>query len=426
VDDTEVELAAPTRRNRTKIFLSVGAALVVLLAAIAISALHHDNDASLALRKGTRAHPALDTPDGSDSTDGTLAAGERTEPRDATTTAPQPTTTHGTPTTILPGGDSEPVVTTVPVVPDPLVREFAAGDAGSEVSQIAAGPNHDLWFTIRAKGLDAGEVGRITVDGKVTRYGLSLPQADPTSIALGPDGAMWFTEYAGAVGRATEDGTITETPSCCAFASGLTATPDGGFLVISFDNLYHLSPTFDAQLVYGIGGSTVNGVAPMFVDHAGRTWMPRPGGLVDLNVAPVGPVSYSATPTVLWTGSDTPELLAQVAGDDALWFACTRTSGSSSTRHIDRVVIPQTFENYQALSVTSFDVPGQAPLNALVGGPDGNLWFTQGNHVGRMTAQGKVTFFAASAPTSLAAGPDGNMWFTESGGQIGRIDLSQL
>ena len=316
-------------------------------------------------------------------------------------------------------------MTTPPVIPDPLVRMFATGEDWSFVEQIAAGPSDDLWFTVRARNLDAGKVGRIGVDGKVTTYDLSLPQADPTSIVLGPDGAMWFTEYAGMVGRVTEDGHVSETLSCCGFASNIAAMPDGAFLVLSFNNLYRVSPSSDVQLVYGIGGSTVHGVAPAFVDHGGTTWMPRAGGLLDLNLAPVGPVSYSATPRTLWTGSDTPELLAQL-GDDAIWFTSTRGEGASLTRHIDRVVIPRPFEDYQAVSVTSFDVPGQLPLRALVGGPDGNLWFTQGNQVVRMTPSGKLKLFAAPAPTSLAVGPDGNIWFTASEAQIGRIDLSQL
>src|SRR5664279_1149939 len=37
--------------------------------------------------------------------------------------------------------------------------------------------------------------------------------ASPNVIAPGPDGAMWFTEYNGRIGRVTVDGTITELPS---------------------------------------------------------------------------------------------------------------------------------------------------------------------------------------------------------------------
>jgi streptogramin lyase len=64
----------------------------------------------------------------------------------------------------------------------------------------------------------------------------------------------------------------------------------------------------------------------------------------------------------------------------------------------------------------------------IVSGPDGNLWFTEGNRdvVGRITPEGVITEYhtptALSQPGALTVGPDGNIWFTEmSGNNIGRI-----
>src|SRR5260221_6038429 len=54
----------------------------------------------------------------------------------------------------------------------------------------------------------------------------------------------------------------------------------------------------------------------------------------------------------------------------------------------------------------------------IAAGPDGNLWFTEGdgNRVGRITPTGKVTEFSAGLtaggfPEGITAGPDGSMWF---------------
>jgi streptogramin lyase len=96
--------------------------------------------------------------------------------------------------------------------------------------------------------------------------------------------------------------------------------------------------------------------------------------------------------------------------------------------------------------------PGDQPWS-LTAGPDGNLWYTTGEVIGRLTLDGTVTTFPmpnhgnpdgpAAWPTDLGvhtrpdvpgwcgsssesaritAGPDGNLWFTMcSRGTIGRI-----
>ena len=68
---------------------------------------------------------------------------------------------------------------------------------------------------------------------------------------------------------------------------------------------------------------------------------------------------------------------------------------------------------------TEFAISG--PANSITTGPDGNLWFTEGTIVGRLTPTGIVTEFSVPTPLSalgqITAGPDGNLWFTE-----GRVD----
>jgi streptogramin lyase len=72
--------------------------------------------------------------------------------------------------------------------------------------------------------------------------------------------------------------------------------------------------------------------------------------------------------------------------------------------------------------------PGSGP-NAIVAGPDGNMWFieTFGNKVGRITMSGTITEYAiptaGAQPYQITAGPDGNLWFVEDlyPPQVGRI-----
>ena len=90
---------------------------------------------------------------------------------------------------------------------------------------ITAGPDGALWFACFA-----GTIGRITVDGAVSTYGVPSPDSGPIYIASGPDGALWFTEQkTGLLGRITVDGAVTEYPSPPGdgFLIPITRAPDG-------------------------------------------------------------------------------------------------------------------------------------------------------------------------------------------------------
>ena len=66
----------------------------------------------------------------------------------------------------------------------------------------------------------------------------------------------------------------------------------------------------------------------------------------------------------------------------------------------------------------------QAP-EAITTGPDGNLWFTNGGSIGRITPAGSITVFPigdAGMTNDIAAGPDGNLWVTlYNAGQLARV-----
>jgi len=117
-----------------------------------------------------------------------------------------------------------------------------------------------------------------------------------------------------------------------------------------------------------------------------------------------------------------PEAL--VAGPDGnLWFAGLRYVSGGFADVVGKVT--------PGGEVTEFTVgthPANVGLSDIAVGPDGNLWFTEGGRprVGRITAGGQVTEFTLPdpevSPMSIAAGPDGNLWFTEfRGGRVGRV-----
>ena len=67
-------------------------------------------------------------------------------------------------------------------------------------------------------------------------------------------------------------------------------------------------------------------------------------------------------------------------------------------------------------------------LDGIARGPDGNVWFTEFNHIGKITPMGKITEFkyvtqpGTNQYGGVTGGSDGNVWFAESSqNAIGRI-----
>ena len=141
--------------------------------------------------------------------------------------------------------------------------------------------------------------------------------------------------------------------------------------------------------------------------------------------APDGSLTKFPTPASESSASF-PEAEIVAGADGNLWFSASRSpieNGSSSgqgTITIDRIT--------PAGAITEFDLPGITGLvTHIAAGPDGNIWFTAINKVGRITTSGQIAEFPLPQyhmPIRIAAGPDGNVWFTEEtpgGSAIGRV-----
>lgn len=99
---------------------------------------------------------------------------------------------------------------------------------------LTTGPDKALWFTLADPFLSAtGFIGRMTTSGQVTLFpsptGLgSYLNGSPTSIAIGPDGNLWYTD---------DSEFIVKAPAC---GVGLTLSyafqgPNTGILTIGFE-----------------------------------------------------------------------------------------------------------------------------------------------------------------------------------------------
>src|SRR5688572_10343347 len=107
------------------------------------------------------------------------------------------------------------------------VTEFPVPTPVSQPAGIALGPDGALWFTEE----NGHKIGRITTAGVITEFPTPTPVSGPTEIAAGPDGALWFTEFAAnppKIGRVTTAGAFTEYELPLGSGpDGITAGPDG-------------------------------------------------------------------------------------------------------------------------------------------------------------------------------------------------------
>jgi virginiamycin B lyase len=77
-------------------------------------------------------------------------------------------------------------------------------------------------------------------------------------------------------------------------------------------------------------------------------------------------------------------------------------------------------------NITEFPTVGGA--YGCAAGPDGNIWFVGGPHIGRMTTSGLVTMLPdledPAEATSVVAGSDGNLWVGLIEGRIARVTMA--
>ena len=150
-------------------------------------------------------------------------------------------------------------------------------------------------------------------------------------------------------------------------------------------------------------------------------WAKLAAGAVSLAVVLTGGLAEASTPGVVTTFdsglSGRPTSIA--AGPDGnLWFTDPDGIGK---------ITPSGAVTEYSTGIT----PGARPFG-IAAGPDGNLWFTEylGSRIGKITTSGTVTEYstgitAGSRPWGIAAGPDGNLWFTEwYSDRIGKITTS--
>jgi virginiamycin B lyase len=99
--------------------------------------------------------------------------------------------------------------------------EFQIPTADSQPTGIAVGADGNLWFTESG----SGKIGRIPPGGQVNEFPSGSGQ--PIAIALGSDGNLWFAQsLSTSLGRITPAGVV-DTVLVFAESTAIAAGPDG-------------------------------------------------------------------------------------------------------------------------------------------------------------------------------------------------------
>jgi len=290
--------------------------------------------------------------------------------------------------------------------------EYAVPTPSSRPSGIAVGPDGALWFT----EYSGNKIGRITTTGAVTEFAIPTANAYPGAITAGPDGALWFTEYTGNIGRITTAGAITEfaIPTANESAYGITAGPDGALWFTEYYPKAQIGRITTAGAITEFASPDTLSPSPFGITAGpdGALWFIEFSGKIG-RITTAGAITEYAIPGPL------VHPLGIAAGPDgALWFTFSGDN-STSTGGVGRISTSGVITEYP-LSMAAVPV-------GIIAGPDGALWFTEegGNKIGRITAYGVISEYSIPTyqgdPLGICLGPDGALWFTEStGNKIGR------
>ncbi|MGC9951338.1 MAG: hypothetical protein ABSF64_33700 [Bryobacteraceae bacterium] len=280
----------------------------------------------------------------------------------------------------------------------------------SHPAQIAVGSDGALWFTELTD-----QIGRITTAGAISEYPVPAAGGEPYGIAAGPDGALWFTEASyssgNRIGRITTAGAITEfaVPTQDSNTYEIATGPDGAlwFTEYAGDKIGRITTAGEiTEFPLPTANSGPFGITP---GPDGAMWFAEASRDMIARITMAGAVTEYAVPTAY----SQPGFIT-AGPDGALWF----TEGNGNK--IGRITTGG--------DVTEYPIPTASCLpDAIMAGPDGALWFTEyaGDKLGRITTAGAMTESAVptdgASPYGITTGPDGALWFAEAGvPQIGQ------
>lgn len=296
----------------------------------------------------------------------------------------------------------------------PSVAEFPVG---ARPGAVAAGSDGNVWFTDTSD--DDGIIGRITPNGAVTRFQHVLGDDDGSAAITAGPGGMWFVESEhDRVGRITNEGAVK------AFGTGghhdptsIAAGPDGNLWYTAKGDGGAIVRITPAGAVTEFTAGLTPGGKPQDITAGpdGNLWFTAPGTGRIGRVTPAGAITEFGAGSLVGSPRDI------TAGPDGnVWF-----TENGSAPAVARVTPDGVIAQY------TVGLPlGSAP-ESIATGADGNVHFTDrgANAIGHVTPAGAITtsggLAGAAGLRGITTGPDGRLWFAEqNGARMGRMTVA--
>jgi virginiamycin B lyase len=283
---------------------------------------------------------------------------------------------------------------------DGVVTAAALPNLNSGPTTVAVAPDGRVWFT---EGI-GNRIGRMNADGSgLVEFALPHPDSGPRIIALGGDGNMWFSEHTGnRMGRITPAGVITEfeIPTAASQPRAIALGADGNIWFGEFaaGKVGRITPQ---GLITEFALPTANsGPRALAAGPDGNIWVSQFRASRIARITPSGQITEFPLPRPNAGPGD-----ITAGADGAMWFV--ELSGNMDGVQADGARVGRiTMEG----KVAEFEMPAKSPspINIAVG-PDRNIWYTRGSKVGRVTRDGKITEFElgeGARGSGLSAGSD--------------------
>jgi virginiamycin B lyase len=247
---------------------------------------------------------------------------------------------------VTPGG----VFTEYPIPTTSIDEGFGPVDVAANPTALVAGPDGAIWFTESS----TGKIGRITTDGTITE--ISTPGLQPQSIAVGADHNVWFTDSqsASTVDRINADGTIStfNIPTQFAYPTSLTLGPDGA-LWFAESSGHALGRVTTSGTVTEIPVAADISPQHLTFDATGNLWVTGANaGLVRITPSGVTTPLGSSLPS-----SSSPAAVT-VGPDGAIWFT---DPGTDQLGRMDPSSVNPAPTDHTLTIASSINAPGFAP-----------------------------------------------------------------
>jgi virginiamycin B lyase len=273
---------------------------------------------------------------------------------------------------------------------------------------VAIGSNGAVWFTLEFS--DAIAVFR---NGKIDRIPKGTQNLEPLGLAVDAAGGAWYTDTPmRAISRISSDGSIRSFPLSTPIVQlgRLAVAPDGAvwFADITTASVTRLQDGVFRRHGAGSPGATPYGIA---VDPGGTVWATIQGADKLARISTDGQVTALDVPT---HSSGLGDIAVDQSG--AAWFVELRANkiGRFAEGGFAEFVIP---------------TPSAGPTS-LAAAPDGSVWFTEISvgKLGRLR-DGRIAEFrlprADSRPFGVAVDPANNVWYTDLSGLLGMLPANR-